>query len=240
MLEQEKQSLFWKSFIRAVESDPREVQSISGASGLSHPVIAAGVDEARRRVIIISGEPDGRSAAMAHADIQAANPSMRVVLARPIPLNLGEIAAFISEKIGKVVIGQDDLKSLTTLLEEATPVLVDQFRSIMKGVLGHSEQFRGGLASIILPFTYARLSTLAVFKEVIQQLSFVELEPDAQVNSDGAIAESIGQKFSSIRLTRLIALDPVQIDRKVGICSVPLYELSPEDAEVFHAGVDLE
>jgi hypothetical protein len=232
MLGQEKLSLFWKSFIRAVESDAREVESIRGASGLSHPVIAVGVDEARHRIIIISGEPDARSAAMAHADIQAAYPTMKVVLARPIPFNLAVIAAFISKEIGKLSLGWDDLQSLAARTSEVTSMLQHEVRSMEKAGLGP-------LAAVVLPFTYARLDTVAVFKEVIQQLSFVELEQDNQVNFDGANAESAGTK-AVFGLRRLFALDPVEMDRRVGICSVPLYELSPADAEVFQSGVDIE
>jgi len=43
-----------------------------------------------------------------------------------------------------------------------------------------------------------------------------------------------------VRFGSLVALDPAELDRQMGICSVPLYEFSIGEAEVFHAGSDVE
>lgn len=91
---------FWNSIIRAVEADPRDVDSIRGASGIQHPVLAAGVDEARQRLIIISRDHEARSAAMMQADIQSAFSSIHVIVAKPILMNLQGIArSVIKESI---------------------------------------------------------------------------------------------------------------------------------------------
>src|SRR3982751_662831 len=95
---------FWNSFILAAEAEPRDITAIRGSSGLSHPVLAAGVDQGRRRLVMISGEADGRSAALAQADIQAAMPDVRVVMARPAPINLGAAAKIIGEVLGSLKI----------------------------------------------------------------------------------------------------------------------------------------
>jgi hypothetical protein len=83
---------FWNSIIRAVEADPRDVNSIRGASGIQHPVLAAGVDETRQRLIIISRDHEARSAAMMQADIQSAFSSIHVIVAKPILMNLQGVA----------------------------------------------------------------------------------------------------------------------------------------------------
>lgn len=36
---------FWSNIIRAVEAEPQNANSISGRSGLDHPVVATGLDE---------------------------------------------------------------------------------------------------------------------------------------------------------------------------------------------------
>ena len=61
----DQKSEFWHNIIWAVEAKPRIATSIQGLSGFYHPVVAVGVDEKRRRVIMISGESDARSAALA-------------------------------------------------------------------------------------------------------------------------------------------------------------------------------
>lgn len=105
-----EETKFWHSFIQAVEAQPREASSLRGRSGLAHPIVALGIDESRHRVVIVSGEPDARSAVMAYADIQAALPSEKVVMARPAPVNLALVATMLSEVIGKTSFSTEELK----------------------------------------------------------------------------------------------------------------------------------
>ena len=117
-MKNDQKSEFWNNIIRAAEAEPRKATAIQGASGYSHPIVAVGVDESRRRVVMISGESDARSAALAQGDIQAAMPSVRVVMARPLAINLGQVAKIISEVLGKVSIGQNELKWMSENQEE--------------------------------------------------------------------------------------------------------------------------
>lgn len=99
MLADQSKQHFWRSFLIAVETEPREAHEIRGASGFVHPVLAIGVDEKRSRTVIVSGDFDARMASLAQADIQAADPSTRIVMARPVGINLqaiGIIALAIS------------------------------------------------------------------------------------------------------------------------------------------------
>ena len=56
MLADQSKQHFWRSFLRAIETDPREAREIRGASGFVHPALAVGVDEKRGRTVIVSGE----------------------------------------------------------------------------------------------------------------------------------------------------------------------------------------
>ena len=67
---------------------------------------------------MISGESDARSAALAQGDIQAAMPSVKVVMARPLAINLGQLAKVISEVLDKTKIGTQELKWMTENEEE--------------------------------------------------------------------------------------------------------------------------
>lgn len=75
-------TIFWKNIIRAVEANPIEVNSIQGASGLTHSIITAGVDSARRRLIIISPEQHAPTTALIQADLQSTFKGTQVVMAR--------------------------------------------------------------------------------------------------------------------------------------------------------------
>lgn len=217
---------FWKSFIRAVEADPKEPRPLRGASGLIHPVIALGLDEKRRRLVIISGEPDARTAAMAQADIQATMPFMNVIFGRPAPINLAIIAQVVLETFGSLNLGQSDIQKLGELFQDKK----------------FAESFAERVFKpIIQAFQFASLNLVASWMEVIKQLSFIELETISEKSPDEKPkVYNILSKGQTIRLGKLIALDPVEIDRQLGICSVPLYDLSPEEAEVFHSGSDIE
>jgi hypothetical protein len=75
---------FWENFLRAAEVQPQQVEIIQGISGIEHAVLAAGVDPARRRLIVVSGEPDARTAALMQADLQSAFRGIQVMLARGV------------------------------------------------------------------------------------------------------------------------------------------------------------
>ena len=75
-----------EGILRAAETKPAGASEIRGASGLAHPVIAVGTDDIRRRLIVISAEADGRTAALAQGDIQMAVGSMQVLFASVVRL----------------------------------------------------------------------------------------------------------------------------------------------------------
>jgi hypothetical protein len=53
------------------------------------------------------------------------------------------------------------------------------------------------------------------------------------VEKDGPVPSSI------FHLERLENLDPAELDRHLGVCPIPLYEISPEDAEIVQRGTDM-
>lgn len=230
MPETDKKSQFWNSFIRSVEAEPRDAKSLRGASGLIHPIVALGVDEARRRVVIISGESDARYAAMAHADIQAAMPSIKAVMARPVAVNLAEVARALSKVIGKRTIGPDEFR----LMDEHS----EEFQEIVKRV---TEEFGSRMAKATFrPFTFASLNLIAVLKEIIQQLFLIKVEWSKVIDSEDDENDDSIQQMPTFGLTPLISLDPVEVDRRVGVCPIPLYDFSEDEVEPFHSGTDTE
>jgi hypothetical protein len=105
---EDPQSAFWANLLRALETEPRKADFVRGVSGLEHPIIAAGVDEQRRRLLLVSGEHDARSAAIAQLDIQRVIESVHVVVMRPIAVNLAPIAKGVADFLGGSTVPPSD------------------------------------------------------------------------------------------------------------------------------------
>jgi hypothetical protein len=223
----DKKTQFWKSFLHAVETEPRDVSVLIGSSGLSHPVVALGVDDKRRRVVIISGEPDARVAAMAHGDIQASMPSIKVIMARPAAVNLGAVAQLLAQLIGKTSIGQEQINWLAEHKED-----------MQKFASEHADGIIDRIGNAISgPYMIASLNILATVKEMIQQLALVEIETKPSQRQDELEGPTV---MPTLHLSRLMALDPVEVDRRMGVCSVPLYDFSPAEVEIMHSGTRID
>src|SRR3990172_8270711 len=227
----EQRKAFWDTFIRAVEAEPAQIESLKGSSGLVHPVVATGVDRTRKRLIVVSGDPDGRTAALAQADIQALYGDYKVILARPIAVNLSKAAEALASFFGKTEIKNKDLDRLSKGGERGKRKLERQMKQLAEA----------GFIPAIQAIGYAVLSTSATWQDIIKQLSYVQFLPTADL-PQATTDTPKGAKTDSpiINFGALIARDPSETDRQMGVCSVPLYELSTSEAEIFHLGTDIE
>ncbi len=213
-------SFFWKNIIQAAEAKPCETTHLRGASGFSHPVVAVGVDEPRRRVVVISGEGDARSAAMAQGDIQAVMPSVKVVMIRPVALNLGFAAKLLTQEIGRFELRQNDLDWIS---QHGGEELQKRFTSL-KG--NFFEKTKG----IFIPSLTVPINWLGVIKEAIQQLSLIEAHQIEGVKAQEK-PETATSTIPILDFKSLAVLDPVEADRLMGVCSIPLYEFSEQETE---------
>jgi hypothetical protein len=232
MTKEDAKSNFWKSILRATEVEPRSATSIRGASGFSHPIVSVGVDEKRSRVVVISGESDARSAALAHDDIQAAMPSLKIMMARPVAINLGEVARITSEMLGRVSISTREIQLL--IENKKKDKLNEQANHFEHELLERAKKF------LFDPSSVATLNFVAVWKEIIQQLSLIEIKTQPQIQIGGSSEEAAKTQEFIFSLTNLMALDPAETDRRLGVCSIPLYEIAPEDVEIIQDGADVE
>src|SRR5947209_13689476 len=83
MSERAQPTAFWNNFIRAVEAQPQEAVSLTGASAIPHAVAGVGLDRSRHRLVVISCEDGAREAAFVQADLQSAFKSIQVIVVRP-------------------------------------------------------------------------------------------------------------------------------------------------------------
>ena len=230
MSEEDKKSNFWKSLLRAVETDPREIDLIKGSTGLSYPIIALGVDESRRRLIIISGESDARSAALSHADIQATMPGMKVIMVRPIATNLSIFAKVLTEIVGTKKIGTDEWKWLSENANDLKDA-AKQFGEDLKNKLQNYTIINTNIAS---------LNWSAVLKNIIDQLFVIKTELEKTRSVQDANGKLWDKHIPTLDLSPLINYDPTEKDRNMGVCPMPLYNLSENQVETFHSGSDIE
>jgi hypothetical protein len=215
----EQKQQFWRSFILAAQAEPREALEIKGASGLTHSVVAIGVDDIRRRIIMISSEPHPKAAALAQADIQAANSSYQVILARPVTINFARFAAALAVFLGSDTLHTDDFSRLHQAASDQDPTLTSIFSQI-PGVLTGRD--------------WAAVDWTAEWQEGIQQLSHLSVDFSNPTPADPRNAQI------NVFLKGLLNFEPTQADRLLGNCAVPLYEFSAADAEVLHRGTNIE
>jgi hypothetical protein len=104
----------WDSFSRAVGAEPREHLFIKGSSGLEHPVQAIAVDHKERCIVLVSSEPNPRVAALLQIDVQAGIPGTKVLVARPIAIDLGVVARKLFRTVEEA---QFDIKNVMSTIE---------------------------------------------------------------------------------------------------------------------------
>jgi hypothetical protein len=87
------------------------------------------------------------------------------------------------------------------------------------------------LKGIVIPsFSAIPLNVIGIIKDAIQQLSLIEIRPAEKAKAEEK-SETSSAGLPTIDFKRLAILDPVEADRLMGVCSIPLYELSKEEIE---------
>jgi hypothetical protein len=208
---------FWQNLLRAAEAEPQSKTSVRGASGIVHSAVAIGFDESRRRLLVVSGEHDARTAAMAQIDIQTALKNIQVLVARPLALNFSAMAKNLVSLLGRDEITSDDIAKYQPNAEGAKESLA----KLMSQTLGPLD-FLGWIP----------LNVVAQWMQSIQQLANVNF---SFVDSDYAT-----KKRLIINLRRLAELDPVEHDNLFGICPVPLYAFSPGEVDLMNGDPNLD
>jgi hypothetical protein len=68
--------------LRTAETDPVAVETILAASGIDHPVVMAGVDPGRKRMVVVTDLAEPTAAALMLADLQVSFKAVQLVLVR--------------------------------------------------------------------------------------------------------------------------------------------------------------
>ncbi len=217
----------WGAICAALGSEHRQAKEIVGASGLIHPVEAIGVDEVGKRLIVISSETNPRIAALLRGDIQATTSDLRVLVARPVAVNLSHaIKANFFTPTGTL-----DLAKLMAFggafaetNEESQEARQEKISALLDGVA--APQFQS-----------AKRSALPIRNHVfnvVEQLHDIDWTRFEIPKTDNVL------QLATELLTQFSNLDTLLGDREQGICPLPTYEFQETDWELFASGTDLD
>lgn len=213
----------WEAFCRALGTEYREGKEIVGASGITHSVQAIGVDEKGQRIVLVSGEYNPRIAALMRIDVQATLPGTRVLVARPLALDL----AYAARKMFFTDAGTLDISKILQLgaiLESA-----DGAEEFLKEHYGPpTVAIFGSMARSKLPVKSHILNLL----EQLTSMDWSRVTPPRK--KENWLQTAVDT------LTQFSLMDNLAADRAQGICPVPTYELTDSDWDLFHNNKHLD
>jgi hypothetical protein len=213
----------WGNIAKSLGLEPRELTTIRGASGLDHSVLSIGVDDKNKRILLVSAEPDTRFSAMMQFDVQATMPHVHVLVARPIALDLSEVARQIIKRFGRTVFIMDDIIKETKRLESLSKEERDQYYQQLIGDI---------VKPIISAYDRVALPRVSQIVSLIQQAAHLEFS-EKWLNKDD-------QGNREISLSTLSDIDAMSLDRMYGVCPIPLYEFREDDWQLFYTSKDVE
>jgi hypothetical protein len=206
MTQHDGHAYFWPNLLRAVEVEPREAKSLRGSSGIDHAITAAGIDQDRRRLVIITSESDPRTSAFVQSDLQLAFPDFKVIAARPEMYDRGSMVALF-EDFPEMLKAEDLRKAIAD-----SP----RFNELIAG-MGRSQRLITGLEFWKDNGMWNQV-TLAYMSFVFSATALLippEQRPSAFLSLSG---------FSP------------GADAMVGICRIPVHQFTEADAELIKSG----
>lgn len=216
----EKQEI-WRSFCRAIDTDLRDRQTITGVSGIEHSVEAISVDDKNKRLVVISAEFSPRVAAMIQVDVQATMPDIQVIVARPVAFDLGAISRDIFKDVNDA---KFDLASIQRFSER-----VGRFKAESRKKKYFDKQLIQLFGPAMRAVRNVKLPIVEEIGGILQQASQVDW---SQIKGP----EEFDSKNPVFYLKNLFNLDNIARDREHGICPIPLYEFTDNDWEMFASG----
>ena len=153
-------------------------------------------------------------------DVQAAMPSMKVIVARPILFDLGVIARILFPSDESVLVGKnifsEFLAQFNQTPQEETTKLLDEYMP--------------GFATKVNLLTNVTLPGINQFIDVIQQASSLEWRNIVTLTYDGHLVD----------VAKLRHLDRLDTDSRHGICPIPLYEFGEREWGILIGGAHVD
>lgn len=206
---------FWNNFIRALDAEPRDHKVIRGASGVDHKLLGIGVNDKKKRLVLISDTPTAEHAAMMQIDVQASAKDLNVVVARPAAFDLRVPIKTLISMSGSSVIDKHALERFGKITSDGGS---DGIQNAFFDVFGQFSEIA------IQAFKFTPLSAYSQMLQFLNQLSLIDFS--SFNDSDNPQVDL--QSFTKIDIT--------ERDRELGICPVPLFEFNESQMEVLLSG----
>ncbi|MGN8153107.1 hypothetical protein ACTJK5_12625 [Agrobacterium sp. 22094] len=204
--------LSWKAICEALGTEFREHTTIRGASGIDHTVQAIGIDEATKRLLVVSAEFNPRVAALMRIDIQSTMPGTRVLVARPVPIDIAHVA----RKLFTTAAGLIDFEKIIEFKNDFTNHPNEAV----------NEKYGATIVSVINSITNTPVPPLSFALQLLQQSSMLNWEKLITGEADP------GLKFQNA-VVDILSLDNLASDIHHGICPIPTYEFNETDWDLF-------
>jgi hypothetical protein len=214
---------FWTSVSRALGAEFREGDSITGASGIAHPMQAISVDDKSKRLILFSSEPDPRVAALIQGDIQATMPDTNVLVARPTVYDLGALVRTLFTDAASAILSFEQFNAF--FAEFNTIPESERRKFITEGNLFDKFSMVGRMAKAVEHIPLPALTHAGALLQQASLINWSQVLETLKQSGDGK------QLVGSISLAKLYEFDSTAIDRAYGVCPVPLYQLEEKDAQ---------
>lgn len=216
------QTEYWRNILAAFGADYRDHKEIVGASGLVHPMEAIGIDEKGARLILISSETNPRITALLRGDVQASLPDLKVIVARPVAIDLAHAARsiFFSES------GTLDIAKMM------------EFGLLFQSEGKESEALKELIDEAFGSYMYSAMKSALPVKHhlftIVEQLYDIDWSKFEKLGSDDMLQQAT--EF----FTQFSTIDSLERDREQGICPIPTYEFTEKDWELFSNPNDLD
>ncbi|WP_162915244.1 hypothetical protein [Desertibaculum subflavum] len=202
---------FWDRFLVGVGTEPRPVPNVRGASGIEHPVLAVGVDDKARRIVLVTEEFNARNAALMQADVQATI-AAKVIVARTITADVGQVVAAMLREFGSI-------ENFFKTDEKDTQKPSERSQKFLDANLGMVKPF----------FESGNLGRVNQVISLLYQFGVVEMV------RDGVDSNASPFFFNGLDLSKLLTGDAAAMDRAFGVCPLLLTDFSPEDVEIINS-----
>lgn len=214
MARETESKTLWENLSRAIGAELRTERTIKGASGLDHSVEAIAVDDKQKRILVVAAESNPRIAALMQADIQATIEDARVLVARPIIIDIPAVAKRLLKEF------QWTELNIGELTEKFKAIKADADGSNMNEIFGDA------LTPIVRAFSKVKLPTMNQVVAVIQQATLLDW------NSALAGMKEDPSRIA-IPLINLLGMNSMDADLQHGVCPIPLYEFTEADWNLF-------
>lgn len=225
MISQNDTKRIWNTLGAAIGAEVREATTIRGMSGQDHLVQAVAVDDKTNRIILVSSESSPRLASLMQADVQATFADAHVLVARPVIFDIAELMRRVMGAYESGGINPANIAAIIQRNSRSKKKAEQQNNSFNQKMTPVLKPFIENAAKMSLPLPVQVM-------DIAEQL--INIDWQSHFFKSPSL-EGFIQALISVS-----NVDSSELDRRLGVCPLPLYEFTENDYELFAGGEDLD